>query len=140
MSDYLLINNTAGDATSVTDSDVAIQGGTANNLPPSNYKAYEIDCDIELTTDDAVTEQTITYKIKLGSATITSVDVKPSTVASLQNTVWPIHIHYVSGYVGGAEVGNAIGAGGALTVTQVSTSVDADVTSIVKNLYVKGVS
>lgn len=138
MGEYLLINNTPGDATSVTTSDVAIQGGSANNIAPSNYSQFEVIANIELTTDDAVTEQTITYKVKLGSTTLTSVDVKPSTVASLQNTVWPVVIHYVSGYVNGVENGNPLNAGGAITVTQVSTATDADVTSIVKSLYVKG--
>lgn len=138
MGEYLLINNTAGDATSLTTSDVAIQGGTDNNIKPSSYSAYEIIANLELTTDDAVTEQTITYKVKLGSDTITSVDVKPSTVASLQNIVLPITIHYVAGYVNGVEVGNSISAGGALTVTQVSTATDADVTTIVKSIYVRG--
>lgn len=136
--EHLLLNNTAGDATSLTTSDVAIQGGSANNIAPNNCKAFEIDCTIELVTDDAVTEQTITYKIKLGSDTIYSVDFKPATVASLQNIVYPIVLHYESGYINGVEVGNAINAGGAVTVTQVSTATDADVTSQVQNLYIKG--
>lgn len=136
--EYLLINNTAGDATSVTTSDVAIQGGSANNIKPSSYNFFEIDSDIELVVDAAVTSQTITYKVKLGSTTLTSVDFKPQSVTSLTAGTFPIHIHYVSGYVNGIESGTALNSGGALTVTQVSTSTDADVTSQVQNIYVKG--
>jgi hypothetical protein len=138
LGEYLLINNTAGTATGMTTSDVAIQGGSANNIKPSSYNAFEIIVNIELITDVAPAEQTITYKIKLGSATLYSVDITPPSVASLTAATYPVTLHYVSGYVNGQEVGNAIGAGGALTVTQVSTATDVDVTSEVKSIYVKG--
>lgn len=138
MGEYLLINNTAGTATGLTTSDVAIQGGSANNIKPSSYNAFEIIVNIELITDAAPTEQTITYKVKLGGVTLYSADIKPASVASLTAATFPITLHYVSGYVNGVEVGNAIGAGGALTVTQVSTATDANVTSEVQNIYVKG--
>lgn len=138
MGEYLLINNTAGSATGLTTSDVAIQGGSANNLQPSSYKAYEITVNLEVAIPTAGVVQTITYKVKLGSTTIFSQTYKMGTVASLTAQTIPISLRYVSGYVNGVATGNVLNAGGAITVTQVSTTTDATTTTTVKNLYVKG--